>query len=300
VGPYSDDFDLLEVWNGYDLARPDTMLAVFTEWLAMLGRGRRVTATGNSDSHKIRHVWAGYPRTYVRTPGGTSEPAAVLAALRQGRAFVTSGPFLEASVGDAGPGDVTVVREGVATVRVVARAPAWMALTQLEIWHDGAVVRSAAIPAQEPAAGARENARTSAERPRRGARQADPRTHSDADLRFETTLDVPITHDGYIVVLVRGEQTMDIAFGRAGIPPIAFTNPIWLDAGGDGLAPDPGDPQPSPGTFAAVEAQRVVDAGAEDIDASGAGSADDDAGTEAGETSRAGDVQFDDAGLGAE
>jgi hypothetical protein len=78
---------------------------------------------------------------------------------------------------------------------------------------------------------------------------------------------------------------MDVAFGRAGIPPLAFTNPIWLDVGGDGIAPDPGDPSPSPGTFDAVEAQRAGDAGVDVRDAGDAADAydashEDDAGRE--------------------
>jgi hypothetical protein len=284
VGPYDDDFDLLEVWNGYDLARPDTMLAVFTEWLAMLGRGRRVVATGNSDSHKIRYVWAGYPRTYVRTPSGSSEPAAVLAGLRAGRAFVTSGPFLEATIDEAGPGDIAIVRDGIARVRVVVRAPAWMEVTRLEVWHEGAVVRTA--PIATPASVATEPGTTPG-RAGRDARREPANTVISADLRFETTLEVPITQDGYVVVLVRGERTMDVAFGRAGIPPLAFTNPIWLDVGGDGIAPDPGDPPPSPGTFEAVEALRRSDAG---VDAA------DDGGVDAGDGADVDAGDADDAG----
>jgi hypothetical protein len=289
AGPYSDDFDLLEVWNGYDLARPDTMLAVFTEWLAMLGRGRRVTATGNSDSHKIRYVWAGYPRTYVRTPGGTSEPTAVLAALREGHAFVTSGPFLEASVDDSGPGQVAIVRDGIARVRVVVRAPSWMALTRIEVWHEGAIVRSDAIPSPEPASAGPRDAPGGAQR---GVRAVESPAPGASDLRVETTLEFPVARDGYVVVLVRGERTMDVAFGRAGIPPLAFTNPIWLDADGDGIAPDPGDPPPSPGTFAAVEAIAASDAGAAadtDADAdAGAAESDAQAAVDAGDDAAAG------------
>jgi hypothetical protein len=301
AGPYSDDFDLLEVWNGYDLARPDTMLAVFTEWLGMLGRGRRVVATGNSDSHKIRYVWAGYPRTYVRTPGGRSEPADVLAGLRAGRAFVTSGPFLEANLDDAGPGDVAIVRDGVARVRVVVRAPDWMALTRIEIWHEGAIVRSEAIPAPGPAVTNSDTRNATPSGARRDPRRSPSDTEILADLRFEATLDVPITQDGYVVVLVRGDRPMDLAFGRSGIPPLAFTNPIWLDVDGDGIAPDPGDPRPSPGTFEAVDMLRYVDAGGESGvdagDAEDAGDADVDAG-DGGDAEDAGD-EGDESDAGA-
>ena len=64
-----------------------------SEWLGMLARGRRVLATGSSDSHTIRSEGAGYPRTYVRPKlAGSFGTDALIAGLREGRAFVTSGP----------------------------------------------------------------------------------------------------------------------------------------------------------------------------------------------------------------
>ena len=263
IGPYSADFDLLEVWNGYDLARPDEMLRVFRDWLAMLGRFRRVVATGNSDSHNIRYTWAGYPRTYVRTADGASTPSLVFAALRAGHAFVTSGPFLEATIGTSGPGETAALTDGVARVHVVVRAPPWMDVSTLEIWSGGALVRSetigSAVAERAPARRAQRASAVSAELP---------------VIRFVGDLDVELSGDGYVVVLVRGARTMDLYFGRNAIPPIAFTNPIWIDAGGDGIAADPGDAAPSPGTFEAVEALRAVDAGTP-IEAADAGALDD-------------------------
>jgi len=255
TGPHSADFDLLEVWNGYDLARPQEMLRVFGEWLGMVGRFRRVVATGNSDSHKIRYTWAGYPRTYVRTPAGTNDPGSVLASLRAGHAFVTSGPFLEASVGTSGPGDTASAASGTVRVHVVVSAPPWMDVSTVEIWSDGAIVRSerfSAAPIVAP---------PPAPRPQVRGRVSIPSTPPPLPvIRYAADLDVEIARDGYLVVLVRGDRPMDVYFGRNGIPPLAFTNPIWIDADGDGVRSDPGDPAPSPGTWDAV-AVTVVDAG---------------------------------------
>jgi hypothetical protein len=261
LGPYSADFDLLEIWNGYDLARPEQMLRVFADWLAMLGRYRRVVATGNSDSHQIRYVWAGYPRTYVRTSGGASDPSTVLASLRAGHAFVTSGPFLEVSVGEAGPGDVAAITNGVARVHVVVRAPPWMDASIVEVWSGGAIVRSERF----------RDAPTPPVPPDRAPRRRAPAAVVEPPplpvLRYTADLDVEIAQDGYLVVLVRGDRPMDEYFGRAGIPPLAFTNPIWLDADGNGVLADPGDAAPNPGTFEAVEAAIAADAGGELADA---------------------------------
>ena len=262
LGPYSADFDLLEIWNGYDLARPDAMLRVFGDWLAMLGRFRRVVATGNSDSHNVRYVWAGYPRTYVRTPAGDNAPSAVFAALRNGHAFVTSGPLLEASVGEAGPGDVAGITNGVARVHIVVRAPPWMDASTVELWSGGALVRSERFePAPSEAAPVRPA-------PRGHAARAPAPPPEPLVVRYTADLDVEVARDGYLVVLVRGDRPMDVYFGRNGVPPLAFTNPIWLDTDGDGVPADPGDPAPSPGTFEAAEAARAPDAGIPQDDAS--------------------------------
>ena len=58
----------MEVFNGFDLARPEKVERVFRDWLAILARGQRVVATGSSDSHQVRYQLAGYPRTYIQLP----------------------------------------------------------------------------------------------------------------------------------------------------------------------------------------------------------------------------------------
>lgn len=221
---YATDYDLLEVWNGYDLGRPEQTERVFQDWLALLSGGARVVATGNSDSHKATHQWAGYPRTYVRVPGGRPEPAAVIAALRAGRAFVTSGPFLEVAAGPAGPGDTVEAAPGTTVdLEVTVRAPGWMDVRALDVFVGGAL------------------------------RETIPIAATDAPLRHRGTVGVDVDGETFVVLRARGEEPMRALLGRAGLP-IAFTNPIWitepipdagvLDAGldgGVGVPREPGD-----------------------------------------------------------
>ncbi|MFW6050890.1 MAG: CehA/McbA family metallohydrolase [Myxococcota bacterium] len=208
---YSDDFDVLEVWNGFDIARPAMVERVFSDWLALLARGRRVVANGSSDSHQIPFQWAGYPRTYVKVEGGDPEDAgAVVRALRAGRAFVTDGPFLEAWVGDAGVGEVGAARDGVLAVRVRVRAPAWMAVDEIDLFVGAELVRT--VPVGDAGDG--------------GA------------VRFDRTVELAAPDgDAFVVVRVRGREPMDAFFGREEVLPMAFTNPIWVDADGDGTVP---------------------------------------------------------------
>jgi hypothetical protein len=229
---YSDDYDTLEVWNGFDLARREQVDRVFGDWLAMLARGRRVAATGSSDSHTIRSEMAGYPRTYVRAPiAGVADTRALLRALRKGRAFVTSGPFLNVKVDGKGPGEEVVLSEGQIEIDVHVQVPSWMQVNALRVYLGGTLVHRAALG---------------------------PPTHvrfAGLASRYERTLRLPVSGPAALVVAVDGDKELAPIVPRGGVRPFAFTNPIWLvdvatalpapvDAGVPGdaaAAPDAGD-----------------------------------------------------------
>jgi hypothetical protein len=201
---YRADFDVLEVWNGFDLARPEMLSRVMSDWLALLRAGHRVVGVGNSDSHLVRYQWAGYPRTYVQVAeGSVTEPLAVVRALRAGRAFVTSGPFLEATIDGRGPGETVAPSDGRVGVRVRVQAPEWIDVSVVEVWVDGQLTVARTVPPV-------------------------PRDRG-SPVRFEETIEVPVPDRGFLFVLVRGDRPLDLLLARAGIPPLAFTNPIWID-----------------------------------------------------------------------
>lgn len=56
-------------------------------------------------------------------------------------------------------------------------------------------------------------------------------------IRMQKSIKLPITTDTFIVVRVTGTKPMDAFFGRNAIPPVAFTNPIFVDADSDGRLP---------------------------------------------------------------
>lgn len=214
---YSDDFDVVEVWNGFDIARPERVEQVLQDWLALLARGDRVVANGSSDSHQIPFQWAGYPRTYVQVPGGAAEDGrAVVRSLLAGRAFVTNGPFLEAWVGDAGLGDVASPEGDVLPVKVRVRAAPWMTVDAIDLFVGDERVRTVPVETSGTPAG----------------------TARRDGVRFDDTVELAAPdHDAFVVVRVRGEDTLDAFFGREEVRPMAFTNPIWVDADGDGAVP---------------------------------------------------------------
>lgn len=200
---WSPDFDAIEVWNGLDLHHPERTETNLEDWMQLLTSGLRYTAMGNSDSHKIHSQWIGYPRSYLRLP--SDDPTAVRAAdvgaaVRSGRVMVTNGPVLDVSIGEAGPGDVVRAQEGRVTVRVRLQAARWIDTKDVELLVGGEVRERWTVP-----------------------------DRSAPGLRGEWTAEVAVDRRTYVLAIARGEHPLDaIQPGRTG-PPMAFTNPIWVE-----------------------------------------------------------------------
>jgi hypothetical protein len=215
----SFEFDALEVVNGYDLEDNQLIEKNLKEYFTLLNVGRRYTATGNSDSHRLIINWAGYPRTYVRVSdehAGKIDAAEVARAVSSGRAMVSNGIFLAVVAnGTAGPGD-TVTGPRV-TLNVEARAPSWVDLSRIEVWENGNRIATSP-PAPKPAPGNR--------------------------LVFRTELDAKI--DSWLVIVAHGDEPMSALFLGRRVLPFAFTNPIFIDADADGAFHAPDSPERLP------------------------------------------------------
>jgi hypothetical protein len=207
----------LEVYNGFDVARPDRVRAVLDEWLALRAAGARLVATGGSDAHDAERQLPGYPRTYVRvplaSPGAAEEGALARAlgrALRGGAACVTSGPFLDVTVGGRGPGEthlLTVAERARGAVRVAVRMPRpdWLALTRLEVRR---------VTVAEGRGGRVDVA-------------LERRLEAGDGRAAPLMLDVPVDGPAELVVVVSGERPMPL-LPRGDVLPLAFCNPIRI------------------------------------------------------------------------
>ena len=202
-GKVSWEFDAIEVMNG---KRVDVFERALEDWFLLLDRGRRYVATGNSDTHDIVLGESGYPRTYVRMEDGDLSavtPAALVTALKDRRdVIVTNGPFLRmAGPGGADVGSTVTFAGREVPVTVTVRRPDWIVVDRVEVFANGE--RVAVLPVGP---GREEIVRAS----------------------------VPLAGDGWIVAIARGELPMLPVLDQ---PPLAFTNPIWIDREGDGFDP---------------------------------------------------------------
>jgi hypothetical protein len=250
------DFDAIEVYNGYDLATRGRTEQVMEDWFALLNLGKRFAATGSSDSHRIQYQWAGYPRTMAlvepRSGGDTGQPietAAVVAAIKKGRSYVTSGPLIEIELGGgdkpARPGDELAAPRGAPlTGKLRIRAAPWVDVTSVEVLAGipapppappsggGGGGGATPAPLPPPAPGRREvvfKAKIPSRPLTLGNEDGTLEEAAARTVRFETDLVLNVP-DGarWIVVVARGDRTMDDALPSMPIQPLGFTNPIWL------------------------------------------------------------------------
>jgi len=202
------DYDGVELLNGPGVVRYQQTRA---DWLSLLLQGVVHVGVGNSDSHRAGEL-PGLPRTYVALENdgiADFDEAAFFAALRGGRAFATTGPLLDVRLGDAGPGERFLGREG--TLRVHVEAAPWVPVDHLLVHRDAEIVASRRVARGETL---------------------------ELRVRFE--------RDGFLVVEVAGTPDATWAALAPGFTPLAVANPIFVDADGDGAWRAPGLPEDPP------------------------------------------------------
>jgi hypothetical protein len=224
---WSSDFDTIEVLNenvGWGLLEPgettiDTRSnahSVLRDWFHLLQRGARPAAVGNSDSHTVRTVLPGLPRNFVRSATddpAAIDPGAVAEALREHAVFTTLGPFVELSVEGTPMGGTARARNGRATLAIRVQAASWVDCDRVKVLLDGDVVAVLEVP------------------------------DSRSAVRLERQLELEVPSDAFLVVLVEGDDPLPAPVYRGPRPilPWALSNPVWIDADGDGAWTPPAE-----------------------------------------------------------
>ncbi len=221
---WSEDFDVIEILNGFSTARAELILR---DWLGFLALGLRPSVVGVSDSHKSFSDLPGYPRTYVASEANAE---AVAAALRAGRAVASNGPMLsvevETSAGRGGLGAVVTAPGGEATlhVRVDANIPAL--IDRLDVYvntwvktpTDAPLVPTLSVPLELV-----------------------PQALTQGGTSYSGSARAPLTApaDAFVVVRAIGSTPLRALLPGNDEPAHAIANPIYLDVDGDGLFTPP-------------------------------------------------------------
>jgi hypothetical protein len=211
------DCDAMEVVTSAAM-QSDVML-LYRDWFALLNHGFRIAGIGASDTHDVSRFILGQARTYVVS--GATDPAKidldeVCASYRAGRLLVSMGLLANMTVDERfRVGDLATKLGRNIRVTVEVLGPSWVNADRVELFANGVKVREAAIaPTKRP-----------------------------QKARVTWTLPRP-KHDVHLVAVATGpgvtapfweiprpyQPTSKAFTSRV----IGSTNPIWIDADGDG------------------------------------------------------------------
>jgi hypothetical protein len=173
--------------------------AGFYPWYAVLNNGLRVTAVGGEDSISSMHrsKLVGSSRTYVYTGDRGLDAEAWFEGVRNGRAFVTTGPLVELTVnGEMAGGEVSVPATG-GSVAIAARVRSITPLERVTLIFNGEAVETIPLAADRKSA--------------------------------QYAKDLKVTRSGWYHLRAEGSPKerypLDTSFAQA------FTNPVWVIVG---------------------------------------------------------------------
>ncbi len=208
---FADGFDAVEAFNGLWLQSPEKVREGAIDLVGLARRGLRVTATGNSDSHRLVYEEAGYPRTWVHVAPGNRATlgARVFAAIARGDTTASSGPLVALEF-------VSNALDGVLAVHITVTAPAWVPVEHVELWHDDVVAQRWAV----------------------NARLTD-------GVRFETTAVLRLDHDAVVTAWADADAPLPDVVPYPQARAVGFTSLRYFDFDRDGrvtISPRPQAP----------------------------------------------------------
>jgi hypothetical protein len=218
--PAPVDFDGLEVLTGWtafnDPAKNDLRLdRCVADFYTLWTHGQLLTALGNSDTHHLNTILAGFPRTWVWVPDARPDhfdELAFLDALRGHRAVATTGPWLDVRAGGgAGPGDLVPGGSGHVDLSISVRQASFVHANRVRVIVGGEVREQLTIPPGQRAFDWS------------GSVTVGPQ---DTWIGVDASGDDPLPPD------LVGDYLEGA--GHPGMLPFALANPIGVDVDGDG------------------------------------------------------------------
>ncbi len=197
-------------------------------WMQLLNLGYRITGVVNTDAHYNFHG-SGWLRNYLES--ASDEPASIsvedmIHSAEHGHLVMTTGPFLETKLRIESDGRVEEYISGedaiskqdspAAKLWIRVQCPNWFDINRVQVFANGRPVEQLNF-----------------------TRKTHPAMFSDKHVRFEQELELPkFERDTHIIVATIGEGlTLGPVMGPESgkLPPVAVTNPIFVDTDGSGF-----------------------------------------------------------------
>ena len=212
------DVDAIEVVTSAAMQSDINLL--YRDWFALLNRGHRISAIGSSDSHDVNRFILGQGRTYVaaddQNPAGV-DLEEVWRSYQSGRLLVSLGLFVNMRVDERFKvGDLAMIPGPKLRVEIAVSGPAWVQADHVALYANGILVREEKL-------------------------LDDHRAGEKARLLWEIPRPA---HDVHLVAIATGPGVAEPFWeiprpyqpsSKSFVPRvIGSTNPIWVDADGDG------------------------------------------------------------------
>ncbi|NBV23486.1 MAG: hypothetical protein EBS05_16400 [Proteobacteria bacterium] len=191
-------------------------------WLQLLNKGHRYVGMAVCDAHSVYGNGVGGWRMYL--PSASDEPAKIdwrenVRHAKEGRSYLTTGPFLQVQTEDGTLPGGTVRATGGVKLKVRVQCTDWIDIDRVQVLVNGR-----------------------AEPKLNFTRATHPDWFANGVVKFDRTIDVPLSEDTHIIVVAAGEN-FDLKTGygtspQARLKPIAYHNPIWADVDGGGFKPN--------------------------------------------------------------
>lgn len=192
------------------------------QWLQNLNRGHKYWGIAVSDAHRVHGNGVGGWRTYVQS--STDQPAKLnwrelSRNSKAGRMILTTGPYLEVTTEDGIVAGGQTRGNGGVKLNVRVQCTDWIDIDRVQVLVNGR---------QRPDLNF--------------TRKSHAKMFQDGVVKFDQTIDVPLSEDAHLIVVAYGEN-FDLKTGygtsaQASIKPCAYNNPIFIDVDGNGFKPN--------------------------------------------------------------
>jgi hypothetical protein len=191
-------------------------------WLQLLNRGHRMWGVAVCDAHSVYGNGVGGWRMYL--PSASDKPPEIQwkeisRHAKAGRMVLTTGPYLEVETIDGVRAGGTTRASGSIDLKVRVQCTDWLDIDRVQVLVNGRQRKDLNF-----------------------TRKTHPQFFSDAVVKFDQAITVPLSEDAHLIVVATGENgNLSVGYGtspQAQMRPVAYNNPIFVDTDGNGFTPN--------------------------------------------------------------